>query len=492
MGIVVKQSSYNMVFTLVGFVIGAINTMYFYVHFLGKDFYGLTGYLLSTANLLMPLFSFGLNHTLIKYYHKYKTIEEQNKFINFILILPLVFILPFFGLLYLFYSDIGTFLSSKNEIIYPFVWVLPLVALAMGYFEIFYAMTRIHMKSIAGNILKEVILRLVVSVFLIAVGLNYLSQENFIYALVFIYFLVTFIMALIAFKYHKPNFSLGINIKKREIITYSLFIIFSSSIAIYLLDLDKFMIGQFLQIENAAFYSVAVFMALTISVPLRAMHQITHPLTAKLMANENWIDLQDLYHKSSLTLQIISGLIFAGIVVNLKQIYIFLPTEYAQGFWVVIFIALAKFYDNLLGNNNSIVFYSKYYKIVLILGLFLILSAVGFNLLLIPKYGIYGVAVATLLAVSLYNTTKLLFVIVKLKMFPFKLSNFYSLLILTASILLFYFWDFNFHPIINIVLKSIIVSIVYLGSHYVFKISHDVNAFIFKVVDFTKKLKNKS
>lgn len=487
MGVVVKQSSYNLIFTFIGFVIGAANTMYLYVEYLGKDFFGLTGYLLSSANLLMPLFSFGLNHTLIKYYHKYESKDEQNKFINFISLLPLIIIIPLFIVLFFQYDYLAQMLSAKNAIIYDFLWVLLLVAVAMGYFEIFYAITRIHLKSIGGNILKEVVLRLIITIFLIAVGYNFISPKDFVFALVYIYFFMTILMAIIALRYHKPNFRLGVKIQKREIITYSLFIIFSSSIAIYLLDLDKFMIGQFLHIENAAFYSVAVFMALTIAVPQRAMHQITHPLTAKLMANENWKDLQSLYHKSSLTLQVISGLIFVGIVVNLHQIYVFLPTDYAQGFWVVILIAMAKYYDNALGNNNSIVFYSKYYKIVLILGVILILSAVGLNLLFIPKFGILGVALATLLAVSLYNTTKLLFVVFKLKIFPFQKSSVYSLLILIVSIALFYFWDFNFQPIINILLKSILIVIFYMGGHYFLKISADVNAFINQFIDMIRK-----
>lgn len=487
MGIVVKQSSYNLIFTFLGFIIGAVNTMYLYVEFLGKDFFGLTGYLLSAANLLMPLFSFGLNHTLIKYYNTYSSKDERNKFINLVLLLPLIIVIPIFGIIWLQFDAIAQLLSSKNKIIYDFVWVLPLTALAMGYFEIFYGITRIHMKSIGGNILKEVVLRLIVSILLIAVGFNYMSQEQFVYALVFIYFIITFMMAILAFKYHKPNFKLGINIEKKEIITYSLFIIFSSSIAIYLLDLDKVMIGQFLKIENAAFYSVAVFMALTIAVPLRAMHQITHPLTSKLMIKENWQDLQDLYHKSSLTLQIISGLIFVGIINNLNQIYAFLPIEYNQGFWVVILIAMAKYYDSMLGNNNSIVFYSKYYKVVLVLGLFLILSAIGLNLLLIPKFGIYGVALATLIAVSLYNTTKLLFVVIKLKLFPFKKENLFSLIVMLLTIVIFYFWDFNFHPLINIVIKSALIALFYMGSHYVFKISNDVNNYINEFIKFIYK-----
>jgi O-antigen/teichoic acid export membrane protein len=39
--------------------------------------------------------------------------------------------------------------------------------------------------------------------------------------------------------------------------------------------------------ENIAYYSVATYIALVISVPSRAMHQIVYPITAKLMHERN-------------------------------------------------------------------------------------------------------------------------------------------------------------------------------------------------------------
>jgi O-antigen/teichoic acid export membrane protein len=151
---------------------------------------------------------------------------------------------------------------------------------------------------------------------------------------------------------------------------------------------------------------------------------------------------------------------------------------------VVLFIAFAKYYDSVLGNNNSIVFNSKYYRTILFLGLALILLAVGLNLWLIPIYGLNGAALATLLAVIAYNTTKMYFVVFKMQLFPFQKGTWQSALILLATILLFFFWDFSFHPILNIVLKSILVSVFYGGLHYFLKVSADVNQLAQKALNF--------
>jgi O-antigen/teichoic acid export membrane protein len=257
-----------------------------------------------------------------------------------------------------------------------------------------------------------------------------------------------------------------------------------------LLDIDKYMINQFLKIENIAFYSMAVYLAMVISVPQRAMHQITYPITAKLISENKWQELNELYKKSSVTLQVIGGLIYIGILVNIKQLYEILPDEgYDQGLFVVFTIGLSKYFDVLLGNNNSIIFNSKYYKTVLLLGVLLVFVIVGLNLIFIPKYGINGAALATLFAIGMYSLAKLLFVVFKMKLFPFTKNTIVSFVITVVLFFAFYFWEFPFHPIINIGLKSILISILYLALHYYFKVSSDINFVIRNVFNkvFVKK-----
>jgi O-antigen/teichoic acid export membrane protein len=183
-----------------------------------------------------------------------------------------------------------------------------------------------------------------------------------------------------------------------------------------------------------------------------------------------------LYKKSSVTLQVIGGLIYIGILVNIKQLYEILPDEgYDQGLFVVFTIGLSKYFDVILGNNNSIIFNSKYYKTVLLLGVLLVFVIVGLNLILIPRYGINGAALATLIAIGMYSLAKLLFVVFKMKLFPFTKNTIVSFVITVVLFLAFYFWDFPFHPIINIGLKSILISILYLTIHFYFKVSSDIN-----------------
>lgn len=477
MGIVIKQSIKNTFITFIGFGIGAINVMYMYPVFLGKEYLGLTNYILSAANILYPILSFGIQNTLIKFFNENnKTEEDLSRYFTYMLLLPLFVIIPFFCLFFYFYENIALYESTKNAIVFNFVWEIPLIALFIGYFEIFYAWLRAHMKSVFGSFVKEVFIRILVTISLFAVYFKWITLPEFVHSLVLIYGISLLVIIYYANKTKRIQLNKKLPKQTKEIFVFTIFIILSASVANMLLDIDKYMINQFLKIENIAFYSLAVYLAMVISVPQRAMHQITYPITAKLMSENKWEELNELYKKSSVTLQVIGGLIYIGILVNIKQIYEFLPDEgYDKGLFVVFTIGLSKYFDVILGNNNSIIFNSKYYKMVLFLGVLLVFVVVGLNFIFIPMYGINGAALATLIAIGMYSFAKLLFVVLKMELFPFTKNTIVSLVLAVITFGAFYYWDFNFHPFINIILKSILVTIFYLGLSYYLKISSDIN-----------------
>lgn len=477
MGIVINQSIKNVVITYIGFAIGAANALFMYPHFLGEEFYGLTAYILSSANVVFPLMAFGVHNTLIKFFAQYKSEKEKSQFLSFVLVLPFLVIIPIFIFGFIGYDWIATFLSRKNDV-YNYVWQIPVIAICMGYFEIFYSWVKVHLQSVFGNFIKEIGLRILISIFLIAVYFQYITVDEFITATMFVYLASTLIMFYYANKVRKIVFDFKLPENYKSILVYSSFIILSGSVANMLLDIDKTMLNQYIKIENIAYYTVAIFIATVIAVPSRAMHQITYPITAKLMTEGKYDELNDLYKKTSITLQIVGGLVFLGILVNINQMYLLLQQNYRGGVLVVFLIGLSKYFDLILGNNNAIIFNSKYYRAVLFLGLFLAFFAVTLNMIFIPKYGINGAAIATLISITLYSIAKLLFVVLRMKLFPFTSKTLISFIVLIVLFFMFYFWEFSFHPIVNILLKSALVTIIYVIINYKLKLSDDFNTVV--------------
>jgi O-antigen/teichoic acid export membrane protein len=489
MGIVLNQSLKNTIITYIGFGIGAINTIYLYPFFLGATYYALTNYILSAASIVMPLFAFGMQNSLVKFYSQCKTEQEESQFLSFTVLLPLLLSIPLLLIGLYFFDDISLYLSKKNPIVKEYLWLIPFTGLSMAYFEIFYAWARVHMHSVFGNFIKEVALRAFSLLALVGVYFKWITVIEFVYVTAAIYFMAFIVTMLYAFHLKKPQFQLSVPHNAKDIMVYTFFIILSGSVATLLLDIDKIMLNQYIKIENIAYYSVATYIALVISVPSRAMHQIVYPITAKLMHGNKHDELNDLYKKTSINLQVVGGFVMLCIFVNITQLYEMVPKEYGGGILVVFMIGLSKYFDLILGNNNAIIFNTKYYRAVLFLGVVLVFLTIVLNMIFIPIFGILGSAFATLLSITLYSLAKLMFVVKRLHLYPFSKQTVYSVVLTFALFMLFYFWHFPFNPIIAIGLKSILVTASYFYFNYKFRISAEINQVIDTVL---KRLKIKS
>lgn len=481
MGVVVNQSIKNTIVTYLGFGIGAINVLFLYTSFLSDEYFGLVSYLLSTANIMMPLMAFGVHNTIVKFYSSFKTKQSQNSFLTLMLFLPLLVIIPFGLIGHFAFSYISSWLAADNKIVVDYVWLIYIAAITFAYFEVFYAWSKVQMQTVFGNFMKEVFHRLCTTLLLLMLNAGYLSVNQFIYSVVGVYALRMLIMKLYAFSLRLPKLKFERIPNVSRILKYTTLIIVAGSVANVILEIDKFMINRYEAIENVAYYGVAIYIATVIGVPYRSMYQIVNPLTAKLLNEKNKIDLKILYQKSSLTLFIISGFIFLMIILNINELYKLINESYVDGLIVVFIIGLTKLSDSLLGNNNAILFNSDYYRMVLVLGVFLAVLTIVLNMVFIPLYGINGAAFATFIAILIYNISKILFVYFKFKILPFSANTIKVVLLLLVCLGVFYFWDFKFHPVLNIALKSLLISMFYGFVVYALHLSDDISILLNKI-----------
>ncbi|WP_281846508.1 polysaccharide biosynthesis C-terminal domain-containing protein [Olleya namhaensis] len=482
MGIVINQSIKNTIVTYFGFGVGAINVIFLYTQFLTEQYFGLITFILSTASILMPFMAFGVHNTIVKFYSSFKTRQSQNSFLSLMLILPLFLIIPLGLLTHFAFDVIANWLSKKNAIIKDYTWLIYVSAAAFAYFEVFYAWSKVQLQSVFGNFMSEVFHRVATSILLITLYFGYLTVDQLIYGIVIVYIARALIMKLYAFSLRMPSFKLTKIPNLSSILKYSALIIIAGSVANIILEIDKFMLGQFQALNNVAYYGVAIYIATVIGVPARAMHQITNPLTAKLLNEGHKEELKTLYQKTSINLFIISGFIFLCIIINISKLYLLIPENYSEGFLVVLVIGLAKLSDNLIGNNNAILFNSDYYRVVLVFGILLAILTVVLNLVFIPIYGINGAAYASCITIFTYNIIKLSFVYRKFKMHPFTGLTLKTLLLITICGLALFFWEFSCHPILAILLKTMLLSIVYGLSVYKFNLSEDISKLLNKFI----------
>ncbi|WP_019039343.1 lipopolysaccharide biosynthesis protein [Psychroflexus tropicus] len=463
MGIVAKQSLNNLISTYLGFGIGALNVLILYPKFLTVEYYGLVTFLLSAGNLFWPFMAVGVHNTIVKFYSGFISTSDKDKLLNFALVLPMLLGLFLGGLGFLFYDLLLYYFEGENNLVQPYVWGIFVIAITTAYFEVFFAWAKVQYKSVFGTIMRELFHRIAITILLVLLFSEFIDVNQFIYLLIGVFVLRAMVMFGYAIKLYRPRFSLLLPPRLKELLNYSFLIFIAGTVAVALFDLDKVMIEYFMPIENVSIYGIAIYIATVIAVPSKAMHQITNPITAKYLNHDDKEPLKDLYIRSSNTLFLISGLVFVLIVTNVNMLYAIIPEDYRVGVSIVLLISFVKLSDNILGNNNSIIFNSKYYKTVLAAGLVLVGVAFTLNIWLIPLYGIYGAAYATFCAFLIYNCFKLLFVNFTFGIHPFNRKSLYIFIVITLLIFSFYFWDFSTdQAILNIILKSIILSLIYL------------------------------
>lgn len=482
MGIVINQSIKNLVFTYLGFGIGAINTLFLYPYILDENYYGLVAVLLSTSMIIYPLLSLGMSNAIIRFYSRFETKKEKDQFVSFTFILPLLIIIPLWILTDVFETEIANSLSDKSELVKDYIKYIFIFAVFMGYFEVFYAYTKVLFKSVFGNMLKEISIRIYVSILIVLIYFDIITDHEFIVLLAIGYgvrvlIIAIYILLISGFKFQFSSF-----IKYKNVLLYSLFVVFSASVSFVVLEIDKLMISQIINLENVAYYAVGGYIGIVVSVPGRAMVQILAPFVAKALTENNLVEISSLYRKSSINLLVVSGFIFIMIVVNVKFLFMLLPEKYAGGELVAIIIALSKLFDMATGINGTIITNSKYYKFDFAFGGILLILTIVTNIMFLNAFGTIGAAIATGLSVVFYNVIKLSFVKIKYGVYPFSINSLFLVSGIALIVIAFYFVPMIINPIVTIIILSTLVGIIYLFFIFKLKPSADIDSILNKTL----------
>lgn len=477
MGIIAKQSIYNVVSIGLAFLIGAVNMVYLYPTYPGKEFQGLIVALLANSNLIQPFISFGVQHTLIKYFSEAQSKEERDRLLWFVLLFPLVIIaliLPFY---FQFNTALLELIAGKGNGVSRFPFLILAIAISTAYFEVFFSWLRVHLKTVFGNFLKEVYPRVLVFLLLMAYILEWIDLDGFINFLIIGYYLRLLCVMCYSFFIYIPSFNFHLPSNWTSLLRYSALIFLSGAAASFILDIDKSMIFAITKDENVAFYAVALYIAALIEAPGRAMFQITSPMVAQALNSNDLNRLEELLKKSSINLMVVSGLAFLIINLNLLDFYKLINQPgYASAFSVVIIISLGKFFSMSMGCLNNIISNSKYYPYVFWFSVSSAVLAVLLNYYLISAYGIMGAAFATLIVILFINSCKLILIYYAFNIHPYNRKS----LSIIGSIFLIYGMVYSIpstgSPILAILLRSLAILILFLVPFYFFKWSSEIAA----------------
>jgi len=247
------------------------------------------------------------------------------------------------------------------------------------------------------------------------------------------------------------------------------------------------MVTSLLGLSQTGIYTTAFYIGMIIEIPRRAISQISIPFISENIKNQNLNKIEDYYKEISLHQTLIGVLFYLLVIINLDQIFNLIPNSesFISGKNVVYIIGFNKLIIMFFSFNSEIISLSKYYRFTVITIIILAIISIALNLFLIPNFGIEGAAYASLISISIFNLVKFIFLKIKMKISPFSNKSIIVLIIgLFLYYMSFYFPAFD-NPFINIILKSFIITFLYLVIIISLNISKDFNLLLKRWINKT-------
>jgi O-antigen/teichoic acid export membrane protein len=491
LGIIIRQSLKASFVTYIGIALGIVNQLFIATHFLSVTEIGISRSLLTFSTILASVFSFGIVAITDKYFALFADdSKKHNGFLSFLFLYTTVSFIVFCLSYWAFHSLFAAIYSQKSpELIKFSISIVPFTGLIILQ-SVLETYCRNVQRITVLALLREVMLRLANIIIIILYGLQYLSFDWFIYLTIASYLLM--IAGLIA--YLKVIGKLYLSKINRNLLNKKVFyqmgsfgfVIILSSIGSNLSNfLDQAMIGALIGQAETGIFSVSLLIASLIEIPRKSINQISAPFLIKAIHRENWLEVQQINQLVSKHQFLAGGLLILYVWCNLDDIFGIMPKGaiFSQGKYVVMLLTLARVLDMLGGMTSEIMGYSKYYHISTVFVVLLGLMTYFTNLILIPILGITGAALATVITIVCFSLAKAIFVT---NFLPIKVFNpqIFFVIILCA----FTYWVTMMVPtfgtekivwrILNIVLRSVVITVLYIGISWRLKFSLEMNQII--------------
>lgn len=490
MGIIKRQGIKSTIINFAGAVIGAFSALFIYSanDGINDEIYGYAQWLYNTAFLFVPLATLGVTSLVVKYFPIFSSEDSKsyNGFLSLIwgalsisfLLFTIIFICFKEG----FYAVLEA-LKMNTEFLKDAEIYLLILVLLLGILQVLTSQSSNKLRIVVPNLIQQFGFKLFLPILVLSFAYFGFSREVFSWGM--IGFFVFAALALIIYLWRINGLKLG-KVKKpkkdfsfKEMVSYALFGSLNQLSNGIAFRLDAVMIPLFMHVDNVSFYVKAFLFISFIDMPARAINQIAGPIISQAWKDHDLENMNSVYKKASANLFLVGSFLFLGLwysipdLVNISSD----PNQFPFVETIFLLLGFSKLIDMITSVNGSIIVYSKLYKYNFAFLVFLAVTNLCMNYYWIPREGIVGAALATAFSLFFYNLIKLIFILYNFKLHPFSVSTFKTLVLFTGIFGLSFIINIEFSPLINIILKSVIVAGLFLPIAYFWNISPDLNKF---------------
>lgn len=485
MGIIIKQSIKGSIWSYLGVAIGFVTISYLYPKFLTTEVVGLFGLLIAISAITSQLASLGMNGVTNRLFPYFRSREKgHNGYLFLALSVQLAGFIMFLAFYYMFKQNLIENNLEKSKLFSEFVYlIVPLTFFSMM-FSFFDTFNKLLYNAVLGTFLEEFLQRLFIFLAVVLYVFHFLILEQ----LILVYVIAVCMKGIILFVYLffkgeinlKPRVEFVNSNLRKEITDVALFSIIGGLGSMVVFNIDKILINYMLNLANTGIYTIAFFFGSLVVIPSRPLLKISGTLIADAWAENNIVQIKNIYYKSCINQFILGGFLFLGIWSNIDNILTILGEDYRQSKWVIFFIGIGYLFDMLTGVNGLVIAYSKYYRVSLWFIVVLMVIVVALLFFLIPVWGIVGAAIAIAMALLLNNLMRYVFLLRKYRMQPF---NYRFILVALFYTVLYFLLKIIPQQtlIVDILLKGSIIVII--SGLFVFLVPVSVD-----IIEIKKKL----
>jgi O-antigen/teichoic acid export membrane protein len=467
MGIIQKQGVKSSFFIMMGFLIGAVNLLVLFPMFFSKNDQGLVRAMLDIGATLSVFCTLGTLPVIYKFYPFYNHYLGPKK--NELPFITLIINLIGFSLLLIIGWQQKDFIIRKLgkspslgqyfNYVYPYTFFL----LIFYWLEAFAWGLR---KGVYSNFLRETLIRILTTLLIIAFGLKYIDLVGFLTIFSLLYVIPSLLLLINLIQSKQFSFkSLQIsNVTKRlkgKMFSFALFVFAGQFFNLLARTNDTIMIVTLRSLSDAGIFAIATYVSAILEIPQRSLNSISIPVLATSWKNKDFANIKHVYHKSVSNLLAIGLLLFGLIWLNTDNLVAFLnwvSNKEAGGYdaigKLIFILGLAKLIDLATGVNSQIIGTSNFWKFDFYTNLFYILLSLPLNYYLIKNYNLEGLAYSNLIALTLYNSIRFLFLYKKFNLQPYTYKHGLFLLLSIGLILLVHQIPTANNILANILLQS--------------------------------------
>lgn len=446
---------------------------------IGVEQYGLFSIALAIFGICVTISLLGLSDGIVRFVSFYKGKADQRRIKGVITsALKITLPLSLACAMFLFFASdwiAATFFHNNSlSILFKiFAIGVPLDVLRSIFFSSMKAFQRIeyevYAKSIAENITKVVLTLIVVFLGFGIVGaaVAYLSSVFISFILSF-YFLEKKVFSIIATKI--------VSIRSdKALLSYSLPLLFTGFVFLIIQWTDTLMLGNLRTVSEVGLYNVALPTAYLLYLFPLALRTLFFPVLSELYAQNKKDVFKSVYQRVVKWVIIIDSIIFIILVSFSYQIIrilfgedyvqnriLFFGGEISSSILALIILSSCILLAEILTYPRDVLLVLKKTKLIFLNVSIGALLNIVLNIVLIPKYGIIGAAIATGFAFITIFTLMWLEAYLITKINPFKRS--YLKIGLSAGFILFSILTLRLYLINNIlylIITGLILSIAY-------------------------------